>query len=100
MNNDRSWLRIVGGGCFLNIAIIGLLMAFFTAGSLFTIDSIVFPFLLGSTVSFAATFHLLRQVGDQMSMARKLSFSVAGVVLGAICAVLGIAAIMLLTVSG
>ncbi len=97
MQPDRSaWLRIVGGGCFINVAATGFLVGLFSVLPAFNVDSVAIPFLAGATLSLAASFYLLRQIGDEMPVMRKLLLAVMGVLLGSILAVFGIAAYLLL----
>ncbi len=97
MKAPLSWLNVVGGGCFINLAVTGLLVGLFAAIFSFTIDAIIFPFLIGATASFGTSLYLLRQSGGELTVLRKVVLAAAGVVLGSVVAVLGIAGFLLMT---
>ena len=93
---DRLWLRIVGGSCFVNAALTALLVGLASSAVLFSVDSILLPFLAGATVSFAVSLYLVRAAGSDMSPMRKVVLAGVGVVLGSMVAVLGIALLLML----
>jgi hypothetical protein len=97
LNGRFKWLRVLGGGCFVNLAVTGLLVGVFAASSTFSIDSILIPFMAGATASFGLSLYLLRGAPDDTPVMRKVIVAGLGVVLGSILAVLGIAAYILLT---
>jgi hypothetical protein len=92
LSERYGWLRVVGGGCFVNVAVTGLLVGLFAAATSFTIDTILIPFMAGATASFGISLYLLRQASDEVPVMRKVILAGAGVVLGSVLAVLGIAA--------
>jgi hypothetical protein len=104
LNRWTPWLRVVGGGCFVNAAVTGILVGMFSAVSSFNLDAILIPFLVGATASFGLSLYLLRQSpGDplqgsgEVPVMRKVILAGFGVFLGSIFAVLGIAAFILLS---
>ncbi len=104
MKTWNPWLRVVGGGCFVNVAVTGILVGMFSAVSTFNLDAILFPFLVGATASFGLSLYLLRQSpGDpsqgsgEVPVMRKVILAGFGVLLGSIITVLGIAAFILLS---
>lgn len=92
---DRSWLRIFGGGCFVNAALTGLLVGLAANFASFSIDAIVLPFLTAATISFGVSLYLVRSANLQISPMRKVVLAGLGVLLGSIMAVLGIAAFLM-----
>ena len=97
MSDRYQWLRVVGGGCFVNAAVTGLLVGLFAAASSFSIDSIVIPFMVGAAASFGISLYLLRRTRDEIPVMRKVILAGMGVVLGSVLAVLGITALILLS---
>ena len=100
MSDRLSWLRVVGGGCLVNVAATGLLVGLVASFSGFTIDRIVIPFLVGAMISLGASFALLRRADNPFTPLRKVVLASAGVFLGSIFAVLGLTAILLLSTYG
>ena len=96
MSDRFEWLRVVGGGCFINLAVTGLLVGAFAAFVSFSLDSIVLPFLIGAAASFGASLYLLRQSEDSLPVMRKAILASLGVALGSLLAVLGIAGLLVL----
>ena len=62
MSTQTPWLRVVGGGCLVNMAVTGILLGLFSAASTL-LDTMLIPFMLGATVSFGFSLFLLRQSG-------------------------------------
>ena len=95
MNERYEWLRVMGGGCFINLAVTGLLVGLAASISSLAIDSVLIPFMVGATASLGASFYLLRQSRDGLPVIRKAILAGAGVLLGSVLAVLGIAALLI-----
>ena len=95
MNERYEWLRVMGGGCFINLAVTGLLVGLVAALSSVAIDSVLIPFMIGATASFGVSLYLLRQSHDGMPVMRKAILAGVGVLLGSVLAVLGIAALLI-----
>lgn len=93
---DRQWMRILGGSCFVNATLTALLVGLASSTVLFTIDAIALPFLLGATISFGISLYLVRSAGSEMSPMRKVVLAGAGVLMGSLTAVLGIAFLLVL----
>lgn len=89
-------IRIVGGGCFINVALTGLLVGLFSAARSFSINAIVLPFLGGATISFALSLFIVRRSNDVEGVIRRALLAGVGVLLGSVAAVLGVAAFLLL----
>lgn len=90
---------MVGGGCFVNLAVTGILVGVFSAFSSFGMDAILVPFLLGATASFGISLYLLRTSpgAGEAPVWRKVILAGLGVLLGSIGAVFGIAALLLVS---
>lgn len=88
---------MVGGGCFVNAAITGLLVGMFAAAISFTIDTILIPFMVGATASFGISLYLMRHSTHEVPVMRKVILAGLGVVLGSAMAVIGIAAFFLIS---
>ena len=104
MRASSPWLRVVGGGCFVNLAVTGILVGIFSALGPFGMDSILVPFLFGATASFGVSLYLLRQStvdpsqgSGQVPVMQKVILAGLGVLLGSIAAVFGIAALILVS---
>jgi hypothetical protein len=99
MDGDENfnWPRLLGGGCLVNFAVTCLLVALVAGFWSFSIDTIAVPFLLAATVSFGGILYFLRDRESAVPPMRKLILSGAGVLLGSISAVIGIAAFLLLS---
>ncbi len=93
---NRDWLRIAGGGCFINTALTGILVGLASTTASFSVDTIALPFLAGATISFGISLYLVRATGGEMNAMRKVILAGAGVLIGSIFAVLGIAALLIL----
>lgn len=96
MNRRGDWLRVLGGGCFINTAVTGLLVGLTAAVTAFRVNSIALPFLIGATVSFGLSLMLIRRSAEPDAVMRNALLTGAGVLLGSVAAVLGIAAYLLL----
>ena len=97
MTGRYPWLRVLGGGCFVNVAVTGILVGMFSAASTFSIDTILIPFMLGATASFGLSLYLLREASTEIPVWRKVILAGFGVVLGSVATVLGIAGFILLS---
>ena len=97
MTGQTPWLRVVGGGCLVNVAVTGILVGLFSAASTFSIDTILIPFMIGATASFGLSLYLLREASSEIPVWRKVILACIGVVLGSVATVLGIAALILLS---
>ena len=95
MAGDRGWMQIVGGGCFVNVALTGLLIGLASTISIFTVDSIALPFLIGASASFGVSLYLVRDDSGR-SVMQKVFLASSGVLLGSVFAVLGFAALLLI----